>query len=249
MLSIDIKHRMITAEGLAHLVVKTAIQPGELACLFGPSGVGKTTLLRLIAGLTTPDSGTIRFNDTVWFDSESEINLQTRHRNVGFMFQDYALFPHLSVANNIRFALAEKDTARLEELLDLFELKGLSQRKPHQLSGGQKQRVALARVLAFKPALLLLDEPLAALDNTLRTSLQDAILKAHTSLDATTLMVSHDILEVARLATSVISMEYDRVMRYDQPGDVINDWLAKQAAALQGTLHQPLLRPTADGLH
>ena len=203
-LSISIQHAMHTSEGKKMLEVNTQIMPHELLCLFGHSGAGKTTILRILAGLTKPDKGRIAFGDTVWFDSEKKINLPPQQRNVGFMFQDYALFPNMSIEKNIRFAQKEKDEAEVEKLLNLFDLTELRHRKPGQLSGGQKQRVALARALAAKPSVLMLDEPLSALDCEMRAALQHEIRKAHQLLKTITLMVSHDKHEIVKLSTSVM---------------------------------------------
>ena len=203
-LFISIQHAMHTSEGKKMLEVNTRIMPHELLCLFGHSGAGKTTILRILAGLTKPDKGRIVFGDTVWFDSEKKINLPPQQRNVGFMFQDYALFPNMSIEKNIRFAQKEKDEAEVEKLLNLFDLTELRHRKPGQLSGGQKQRVALARALAAKPSVLMLDEPLSALDCEMRAALQHEIRKAHQLLKTITLMVSHDKHEIVKLSTSVM---------------------------------------------
>jgi molybdate transport system ATP-binding protein len=216
MLTIDVRHPMLTSEGPAELNVSQTINPGELVCLFGPSGVGKTTLLRILAGLTKPKSGRIVFGDTVWFDAEQNIFLPPQRRNTGLMFQDYALFPHMTVEKQIRFAQRETDEVAVLELLDLFGLTALAKRKPHQLSGGQKQRVALVRALASKPALLMLDEPLSALDYAMRLSLQEEIRKAHRLLESVTLLVSHDLEEVVTLATSVLVMKpHQKVEQHD----------------------------------
>jgi molybdate transport system ATP-binding protein len=223
MLYIDIKHQMITAEGPAWLNVQAEINPGELVCLFGHSGAGKTTLLRIIAGLTRPDKGIIRFNNTVWFDSINHINLTAQKRHIGLVFQDYALFPNMSVEQNIQYAMNTSNEKKVAELLDLFELSKLAHRKPPLLSGGQKQRVALARVLASQPELLLLDEPLSALDFEMRTNLQHEILKAHQLLGSATLLVSHDVDEVVRLASSVIVLKNGSVLSKGEPGIVFND--------------------------
>jgi len=203
-LSISIQHAMHTSDGKKMLEVNTQIMPHELLCLFGHSGAGKTTILRILAGLTKPDKGRIVFGDTVWFDSEKKINLPPQQRNVGFMFQDYALFPNMSIEKNIRFAQKEKNEAEVEKLLLLFDLAELRHRKPGQLSGGQKQRVALARALAAKPSVLMLDEPLSALDCEMRAALQHEIRKAHQLLKTITLMVSHDKHEIVKLSTSVM---------------------------------------------
>lgn len=204
-LSIHIKHPMLTARGKTWLEVDTEIHHQELLCLYGHSGAGKTTLLRIIAGLTRPYQGRIVCNDKLlWFDSQQGVHLSPRHRRIGFMFQDYALFPHMSVEQNVRFAQRTRDAAEIELLLTTFDLQSLRKQKPHQLSGGQKQRVALARALATRPEILLLDEPLSALNVELRMELQQEILRAHRLLKTTTLFVSHDPREVRLLASSVL---------------------------------------------
>lgn len=204
MLTIDFQHPMMTAEGQADLCVSTKLAPGELVCLYGPSGAGKTTLLRLLAGLIKPQNGRIVYNDTVWCDTEKGIFVPPQIRRTGLMFQDYALFPNMTVEKQLRFAQLEKDDSAIDTLLELFGLKLLANRKPHQLSGGQKQRVALARALASKPTLLMLDEPLSALDRTMKAALQEEIRKAHQLLGTVTLMVSHDPDEIKSMATSVL---------------------------------------------
>jgi len=220
---IDIEKRMLTANGPMNLSVQTTIPACELVALFGESGAGKTTLLRILAGLVTPDKGMIKFGSTVWFDSEKKINIPPQLRNISLMFQDYALFPNMTVEQNIQFAQPEKDQSKVDELLALFGLTEFRKRKPTGLSGGQKQRVALARALARKPQLLLLDEPLSALDAEMRIALQDEIAQAHQLLGVTTIMVSHDLNEVFRLATQVLCIENGSITRTGNPEEVFSD--------------------------
>lgn len=221
MLKIDIEREMLTSEGKTLLKINTEIAEKELLCLFGHSGSGKTTLMRILAGLNKPDKGRIEFNGQIWFDSEKKINIAPQQRNVGFMFQDYALFPNMSVRKNIEFAQKMKNAEEVEELLMLFGLENLQKQYPQKLSGGQKQRVALARALAAKPQLLLLDEPLSALDFEMRIALQDEIAKAHTLLNSVTLLVSHDINEVEKLATSVILLRYGKIAGQGHPTEIM----------------------------
>jgi len=221
-LSISIQHAMLTSEGKTNLDVCTEIKGNELLCLFGHSGAGKTTLLRILAGLTKPDKGRIVFNNTVWFDSEKNINIPPQERNVGYMFQDYALFPNMTVEKNISFAQKVKDSVEVKALMVLFDIEGLKHQHPGKLSGGQKQRVALARALAAKPSLLLLDEPLSALDWDMRTSLQQEIRKAHELMNSVTLLVSHDIPEVLELASSVIVLKNGTVVKNGKPDEVFS---------------------------
>ncbi|VBB44691.1 ABC transporter related protein [uncultured Paludibacter sp.] len=207
MLKINIEREMLTSEGKKTLKIDTELTEKELVCIFGHSGAGKTTLLRILAGLNKPDKGYIQFKDQIWFDSSKKINIPAQQRNVGYMFQDYALFPNMSVRKNIAFAQKTKDNGEVDKLLELFELEMLQNQHPEKLSGGQKQRVALARALAAKPQLLMLDEPLSALDFEMRVNLQGEIKKAHELLESITLMISHDIKEVEKLATSVILLQ------------------------------------------
>jgi molybdate transport system ATP-binding protein len=222
-ISIDIEKQMLTTNGPMNLVVQTTIPMGELVALFGESGAGKTTLLRILAGLLSPDKGLIKFGETVWYNSEEHINLPPQTRNISLMFQDYALFPNMSVEQNIQFAQPLKDQQKVLELIELFGLTELSKRKPANLSGGQKQRVALARALARNPQLLLLDEPLSALDAGMRSALQDEIAKAHQLLAITTLIVSHDLGEVFRLASRVLYIENGQITRTGKPEEVFSD--------------------------
>lgn len=212
MIKIDVLKTMQTSEGKVMLKIKTEIKNNELVCLTGHSGSGKTTLLRILAGLTNPDSGYIEFNGMVWFNSTAKINLHPRNRNIGFMFQDYALFPNMSVAQNIAYAQKTKQANELNYLLHTFGLSELRNQKPHKLSGGQKQRVALARALAARPGLLLLDEPLSALDVEMRLNLQQEIKKAHEILNSVSVMVSHDPEEISKLGTSVILLRNGAVI-------------------------------------
>jgi molybdate transport system ATP-binding protein len=220
MLKIDIQYAMLTTDGITNLEVSTEIKDNELLSLFGHSGAGKTTLLRILAGLTKPGKGRIVFNDIVWFDSEKKINITPQDRNVGYMFQDYALFPNMTVEKNIGFAQKQKCKKEVDQLIALFELETLRQQHPGKLSGGQKQRVALARALAAKPNLLLLDEPLSALDWDMRALLQLEIMKAHELMNSITLLVSHDIQEVYQLASSVLVLKNGKVIKSGKPAEV-----------------------------
>ena len=220
---IDVEKQMFTANGEMNLEIKTVIQTGELVALFGLSGAGKTTLLRILAGLVCPDKGIIKFGTTVWFDSDKHINITPQNRNIGLMFQDYALFPNMTVEQNIQYAQPEQDNKKVIELIAIFGLSEFRKRKPNGLSGGQKQRVALARALARKPQLLLLDEPLSALDAEMRSMLQNEISQAHQLLSSTTIMVSHDLNEIFRIASHVLCIENGSINRSGTPEDVFSD--------------------------
>lgn len=224
MITIDVKKRLHTAEGPMDLEFCATVEQGEFTTLFGPSGAGKTTLLRMVAGLMTPDAGQISVAGQLWFDSTKRINLTPRQRSIGMVFQDYALFPNLSVASNIGLALPkEKRSTIVSELLDVAGLQELAGRKPDKLSGGQRQRVALARALALKPTILLLDEPLSALDLQMRLKLQDELLRLHQRYQPTTLLVSHDMSEVFRLSQRVFVLNKGQLVRSGKPTEVFSN--------------------------
>lgn len=196
----------------------------HITALFGPSGCGKTTLLRCLAGLTKPDHGIIEFQGESWFSSERQISLSPQQRDIGFLFQDYALFPHLSVADNIGFGLHDKPPIqridRVNEMIDLFDLRGLEKRLPRQISGGQQQRVALARALARRPQLLLLDEPLSALDAGLREQLRGGLRRVLVELGTPVIIVTHDRVEAIVLADQVAVMDNGRIQQHGAVPDV-----------------------------
>jgi molybdate transport system ATP-binding protein len=211
MIQLDLKKTIHTTEGMILLDIQLEVQPKGFITLFGKSGVGKTSLLRMIAGLVTPERGRLQVEDEVWFDSDKKINVKPQKRNIGFVFQDYALFPNMTVEQHLLFAQSKKDITKVHELLDIFHLTGLYKRKPGTLSGGQMQRLAVARALARKPAVLLLDEPLSALDEETRLTLQDEIIQAHKTLGSTTILVSHDKAEVVRLSDRVYKIESGKI--------------------------------------
>lgn len=218
-----IQKTLHTADGPQPLDISFSMEKGSLLALYGASGAGKTTILRILAGLTEMDKGHIVCGGLAWHDAQRKINRPARKRPVGIVFQDYALFPHLTVRGNLEFAVGKKeDKTRVDDLIDLMELGALSERRPHQLSGGQQQRVALARAMVRKPFLLLLDEPLSALDADMRFKLQDYILKAHRAYGLTTILVSHDLPEIFRLADKVICLEKGRLQRQGSPAEVFS---------------------------
>lgn len=197
----------------------------ERAVLFGPSGTGKTTLLRLIAGLERPDSGSVKVQGAAWFDSASKTNLALRHRGVGMIFQDDLLFPHLSVEANIRFGLNRLDRkasdARLAEVADLCGVSELLDRRPGTLSGGERQRVGLARVLAPRPRLLLCDEPVSAIDLDGRIGLLEGLRRAQESERLPMLYVTHSPSEAVALGEVLLRIESGRIVDRGTPLDVL----------------------------
>lgn len=221
MIEIDISKKLFSAQGEFTLALQLNIGQGEFISLFGESGAGKTTLLRCLAGLEKPDAGSIKVNGETWFDSKNNFMLAARHRHAGYMFQDYALFPNMSVRGNLEFALRPgAKRQRVEELIELMGLGELQQRKPDTLSGGQKQRVALARALAAEPCMLLLDEPFSALDHATRVRLQDEVLRLQRHYGLTTVMVSHDVSEVYKLSQRVMVIEQGSIAKQGSPAEV-----------------------------
>jgi len=221
MIELDIKKKLLGAQGDFTLEVKFRIEQGEFVTLFGESGAGKTTLLRCLAGLAEPDEGSIHINDETWFDSVKQSRLPVQQRRVGYMFQDYALFPNMSVRGNLEFALRKgANRQRITELIEIMALGELQHRKPNTLSGGQQQRVALARALAAEPQLLLLDEPFSALDQETRVRLQNEVLQLQRHFGITTVMVSHDVSEVYRLSNRVLVIEQGRILSAGSPAEV-----------------------------
>lgn len=183
---------------------------GEITALFGPSGAGKTMTLKCIAGLARPDEGLISLDQTTLFDAERNIDVPARKRRVGYLFQNYALFPTMTVEANIACAVRAQTAAeraeRVAEQIRTFRLEGLEKRKPHQLSGGEQQRVALARCLANDPEALLLDEPFSALDEELTRALEDELLEHLAGFSGPCILVSHDRAQVERLCSSVVEI-------------------------------------------
>jgi molybdate transport system ATP-binding protein len=213
-----------TAEGKMPLDVSFHLEKGQLITLFGKSGTGKTTILRILAGLTKADKSLIEVENDTWDDAEKKIHIAVQRRSIGFVFQDYALFPNLTVKENLEFALPHaKDGKMVSELMQLMELDKLQNIRPTHLSGGQKQRVALARAIARKPKILLLDEPLSAVDDEMRLKLQDYIYKVHQYYKLTTIFVSHHLPEIFRLSDHVIILDKGKIIKQGKPGDVFTE--------------------------
>ncbi len=203
------------------LTVACDIKAGQFVGLHGQSGAGKTSILRMLGGFMQPDGGEITCDGEVWYSGSQKIYVPPQKRNVGFVFQDYALFPNMNVRQNLLFALQKGQGAGIvDELLSLTGLDGLQKHKIQTLSGGQKQRVALARALVRKPALLLLDEPLSAVDNALRTGLQDTLAQLHRLYKVTTILVSHNIQEIAKLCDTVILLGAGVVKAQGTPAEI-----------------------------
>lgn len=213
MINLNIKKELHGSNGKMNLDINLSLENQEFVALSGISGSGKTTILRILAGLEEA-SGKIVVDNQIWLDEK--ISMPIQKRNIGFVFQDYALFPNLNIFDNLLYVKKDKELAKyLLNVTDLYELKN---RHPDSLSGGQKQRVSLCRALMNKPKLLLMDEPLSALDPYMRTKLQNEIRTLHNEFETTTIMVSHDPSETYRLASRVLVLDF---------GKIINDGLAK----------------------
>lgn len=210
----NIQKTLLTNKRSFQLNLEYASSCQSLA-IFGPSGAGKTTLIKMIAGLITPDTGHIHIKDRVIFDKRQKINLKPQQRNLAYFFQNYSLFPHLTVQQNIAFPLKKwifnptknKNYTEISALLEKFELLNLAHQYPHELSGGQQQRVALARTLITKPKLLLLDEPFSMLDCQLRQRLRVEIKHIQKQIGCLLLIISHDLKDIDFFTEDVLSLE------------------------------------------
>lgn len=223
MLEISIKKKLHGINGTFELQVDHVVPAFARVTVFGQSGAGKSSILKMLAGLLRPDTGRIALDGEIWFDAANKINLPTQRRSIGLVFQDFALFPHLSVLENIQYGLtklSKEERHWVSDLLAITELTDLQQRRPEQLSGGQKQRVALARALAHKPKLLLLDEPLSALDQAMRSQLQEQLLRLHEECGLITVLVSHDLGEIFKFSQTVLCLENGLVARNGTPAEV-----------------------------
>jgi sulfate transport system ATP-binding protein len=226
--------------------VSFEVPTGGLTALLGPSGGGKSTLLRVVAGLEPPDTGTIRIS------GEDATPLPARERDVGFVFQHYAAFKHMTVFENVAFGLRvrkqprDRVRDRVRELLELVQLHGLADRYPAQLSGGQRQRMALARALAVEPKVLLLDEPFGALDARVRRELREWLRRLHDDVHVTTLFVTHDQEEAMEVAEQIVVINQGRIEQSGSPRDVYdapaNDFVMTFVGPVS-QLGQELLRP------
>ena len=231
MIKIDISKKLHGSIGEMDLNVNLQIKQGEFVALAGLSGSGKTTLLRILAGLEEAN-GTINISNNFWLNDK--FCLPSQKREIGFVFQDYALFPNFSVLDNLLYVKKDKELANY--LLKMTELEELKNRFPQTLSGGQKQRVSLCRALMNRPKILLMDEPLSAFDSEMRTKLQNEILTLHKEFETTTIMVSHDPSEIYRLANRVVTLNFGKIINDGLPKDVLLKTKGSQKFSFEGEL-------------
>lgn len=223
-----------------HLALDFTADQGKTTLLLGESGAGKSTVLRLLAGLLHPQQGQIIYDGRVYFDSERHINIPPQERPFGYVFQDYALFPHLNVWENISFGLHAQHLSRtlirqrVGEVLELVQLSGYERRKPAQLSGGQQQRVAIARSLALKPQLLLLDEPLSALDVQTRRSVRQELRQILHEVGITTIMVTHQYLEALLFGDQILVLDRGKILQAGAQADLVQYPRSSYVAELIG---------------
>lgn len=221
MITCELHKQLHAANGVMQLHVSFSLAPGDFIGIYGPSGAGKTSIIRMLAGFLKPDKGEIQFGDETWFSQHQQIHVAPQKRNIGFVSQDYALFPNMTVKENLLFALQKNEPVNIiTELMQVTGLEQLGKRSVQALSGGQKQRLALARALVRKPKLLVLDEPLSAVDNAMRESLQTILKEIHIRYNLTTILVSHDITEMIKLANRILVIENGAIVKEGNPADI-----------------------------
>ncbi len=246
MTEIQVKKKLNAANGKMLLEVDLQLPARQLIGLYGKSGAGKTSLLRILAGLFSPDEAKVSVNGTTWIDTQKGVLLSPQKRKVGLVFQDYALFPNMTVRENLLFALSKGQPLKMvEELIELSELGDLQHQRPLKLSGGQQQRVALARALVQRPELLLLDEPLSALDQEMREKLQQYLLRVHQAYGLTTILISHNQEEIEKMADWVVVLDAGKVVKQGKVEDVFQETVAQTSITLKGTLVK--IERTANG--
>lgn len=208
MISIDIEKKLKGYGGQQWLKVKREFATGSVVSIYGPSGAGKTSFLKIIAGLVQPEKGLIKVDSALWLDTSCNASLSPQKRKAGFVFQDYALFPNMTVLEHLEYATNDKQW--ISRLLQLGKLETLSSRKPEYLSGGQQQRLAILRALAVKPELLLMDEPFSALDKQMKVTLVTELKPLFAGLGSTVFIVSHNPEELSELSNEMLEIDTDR---------------------------------------
>lgn len=235
--------------------IELDIHDGEYVVIVGPSGCGKSTLIRCIAGLENPNTGSITLNGRTVYDADRKVNRKVDDRNLGMVFQNYALWPHMSVEKNVAYPLRMRKVSRIEraervaKVLKTLECETLAKRLPAELSGGQQQRIALARALVYEPEVLLLDEPLSALDALLRISLRTELLQLHRTLGFTALHITHDQEEALEMGDRVVLMREGRIEQVGPPAEVYKHPVSPYAAHFLGVRNQLTVTRTETALH
>ena len=234
----SLKKKLEGTEGTFMLETEVEIASGGITAIAGPSGSGKTTFLRMLSGLTSPDEGLLEVEGETWFRREigkkPQVNMKPQQRKAGVVFQGYALFPHMSVLGNLLYASRDRDMA--EKLLQMVGLQQLRHARPANLSGGQRQRVALARALMQQPKILLLDEPLSALDERMKVMLQDKLLEINRNLGVTILLVTHDSSEMYKLCDRILLFEKGRIVADASPRKLFVERETTQKFAFKGEI-------------
>ncbi|MEN1784241.1 MAG: ABC transporter ATP-binding protein [Bacteroidota bacterium] len=244
MIVAQLQKKLSGPQGSLHLNIALHVERGQTIALFGASGAGKTATLRMLAGLMRPDNGHITVDGFIWYNERTKTHLKPQKRTIGFMFQEYALFPHMTVLQHLQFAQKKDNPRFIHTLLEVMELEVLANKKPTHLSGGQQQRVALARALARQPQILLLDEPLSALDQNMRQHLRTYLKQLQQQLGFTTILVSHDEAEVQALAEKVYVLQNGSIAQKGSPQKVF-----KAQNICRGTLvEKTILNQTAEVL-
>jgi len=229
MINLNLSKQLHGPNGDMKLEINLKIKKGEFLAISGKSGSGKTTLLRIIAGLEKAN-GEIIISNEIW--QKNNKSLPPQKRKIGFLFQDYALFENMSVEENLLFVNKDKNLAN--RLLEITELTHLKKRLPNTLSGGQKQRVSLCRAIMRRPKLLLLDEPLSALDSSMRNKLQNEILTLHKEFNLTTIMISHDVSEIYKMANRVVVMNNGKIINDGSPKEILLKTKSSQKFSFEG---------------
>lgn len=239
MMKFDLHKTLHSASGPMQLSLQGEVNTGGFIGIYGPSGAGKSSLFRMLTGLMKPDQGRIEVDGQCWYDETGKTFLPVQQRNAGLVFQEYALFPNMTVSGNLNYGLSgSAPSGLITTVMDTLELNGLADLKPGALSGGQQQRVALGRALVNQPKLLLLDEPLSALDPAIRKKLQDYILEAHRNFGLTTMMISHDESELSKMADEIWNIEAGKFTKKASPDEFFGNGMGSSSQLLSGTIVQ-----------
>lgn len=247
----------VTKSRTVHAVqdLNLEVEPGEYVVVVGPSGCGKSTLIRCIAGLESPTEGTISIGGTPVYSASEGVDTKVNKRNVGMVFQNYALWPHMTVEQNVAYPLRMRNVpkseraARVARVLEALECTPLAKRLPAELSGGQQQRIALARALVYEPDVLLLDEPLSALDALLRVSLRTELLRLHRELGYTAIHITHDQEEALEMGDRIVLMREGRIEQMGPPAEVYAKPVSPYAAHFLGVRNQLAVHPQGSSLY